>query len=135
MDEISKNKTPEVLERTLLIVDDDERFRNRLARAMESRNFTVTTAGSVQEGKLRAQQSAPAFAILDLRLADGSGLDVVTAIKAARAESRILLLTGYANIATVAAALKAEAIDYLAKPADADDIEAALLSKVGLVNR
>jgi two-component system, response regulator RegA len=134
MDEQSKGDTPnspDTRERTLLIVDDDDRFRNRLARAMQNRGFTVVTAGSVRDGKRQAQQAAPAFAVLDLRLGDGSGLDVVASIRSARAESRIIVLTGYGNIATAVAAVKAGAVDYLAKPADADAIEAALLSKEG----
>jgi two-component system, response regulator RegA len=131
MDETQLDETSETIERTLLIVDDDERFRNRLVRAMESRNFTVTSAGSVQEGKVMAQQTAPAYAVLDLRLGDGSGLDVVDSIRTARPDARIIVLTGYGNIATAVAAVKAGAVDYLAKPADADAIEAALLSKEG----
>jgi two-component system response regulator RegA len=131
MDETPKDEKSEIRERSLLIVDDDERFRNRLARAMENRNFTVTAAGSVQEGKLLARQTAPSYAVLDLRLGDGSGLDVVESIRSARADARIIVLTGYGNIATAVAAVKAGAVDYLAKPADADAIEAALLSKEG----
>ncbi len=131
MDEKPEDKKSDTRERTLLIVDDDERFRNRLARAMESRNFAVTSADSVREGKLLARQMAPAYAVLDLRLGDGSGLDVVETIRSARADARIIVLTGYGNIATAVAAVKAGAVDYLAKPADADAIEAALLSKEG----
>lgn len=131
MDETQMDEISETTERTLLIVDDDERFRNRLVRAMEKRNFTVASAGSVQEGRIMAQQAAPAYAVLDLRLGDGSGLDVVDSIRTARADARIIVLTGYGNIATAVAAVKAGAVDYLAKPADADAIEAALLSKEG----
>ena len=128
MDETQLDETSETIERTLLIVDDDERFRNRLVRAMESRNFTVTSAGSVQEGKVMAQQTAPAYAVLDLRLGDGSGLDVVDSIRTARPDARIIVLTGYGNIATAVAAVKAGAVDYLPKPADADQVAAALLA-------
>jgi len=115
-------------DRTLLIVDDDEPFLGRLARAMETRGFDVVTAGSVRDGVAAAKATPPAFAVLDLRLADGSGLDIVSAIQEGRPESRIVMLTGYGNIATAVAAVKAGALDYLAKPADADAVEAALLS-------
>ena len=118
-------------DRTLLIVDDDEPFRTRLERAMENRGFEVMTAASVRDGVSAARSNPPAFAVLDLRLADGSGLDIVSAIQEGRPESRIVMLTGYGNIATAVAAVKAGALDYLAKPADADAIEAALLAKGG----
>jgi two-component system response regulator RegA len=116
-------------DRTLLIVDDDEPFLTRLARAMERRGFEVRTAGSVAGGIAAAKAAPPAFAVLDLRLADGSGLDVVTALRATRPDARVVMLTGYGNIATAVAAVKAGALDYLAKPADADQVEAALLSR------
>jgi two-component system response regulator RegA len=116
-------------DRTLLIVDDDEPFLTRLARAMERRGFEVRTAGSVADGIAAAKAAPPAFAVLDLRLADGSGLDVVTALRATRPDARVVMLTGYGNIATAVAAVKAGALDYLAKPADADQVEAALLSR------
>ena len=115
-------------DRTLLIVDDDEPFLGRLARAMETRGFDVMTAGSARDGVAAAKSTPPAFAVLDLRLADGSGLDIVSAIQDGRPESRIVMLTGYGNIATAVAAVKAGALDYLAKPADADDVEKALLA-------
>lgn len=118
-------------DKSLLIVDDDAPFRDRLATAMEKRGFTVTTADSVQGGIACARRASPAYAVLDLRLDDGSGLDVVSAIRESRAESRIVMLTGYGNIATAVAAVKAGAVDYLAKPADADAVEAALLAKEG----
>ena len=115
-------------DRTLLIVDDDEPFLGRLARAMETRGFDVVTAGSVRDGVAAAKSMLPAFAVLDLRLADGSGLDIVSAIQEGRPASRIVMLTGYGNIATAVAAVKAGALDYLAKPADAEDVEKALLA-------
>jgi two-component system response regulator RegA len=114
--------------RSLLVVDDDPPFRNRLARAMEKRGFDVVAVGSVAMGIEVAQESAPVFAVVDLRLGDGSGLDVVAALRDARPESRIVVLTGYGNIATAVAAVKAGAVDYLPKPADADAVEAALLA-------
>jgi two-component system, response regulator RegA len=114
--------------RSLLVVDDDAPFRNRLARAMEKRGFDVVAVDSVALGIEVAQESAPSFAVVDLRLGDGSGLDVVAALRDARPDSRIVVLTGYGNIATAVAAVKAGAVDYLPKPADADAVEAALLA-------
>jgi len=115
--------------RSLLIVDDDAPLLNRLARAMERRGWDVRTADSVSTGIQAAQAGAPEFAVVDLRLGDGNGLDVVAALRAARADIRIVMLTGYGAIATAVAAVKAGAVDYLPKPADADAIEAALLSR------
>lgn len=115
--------------RSLLICDDDERFAQRLARAMERRGFTVFLATSVAEGVETARRDPPEFAVVDLRLDDGSGLDVVEALHKARENARVVVLTGYGNIATAVAAVKVGAIDYLPKPADADQIEAALLAK------
>jgi two-component system response regulator RegA len=114
--------------RSLLVVDDDPPFRNRLARAMEKRGFDVVAVDSVAMGIEVAQESAPVFAVVDLRLGDGSGLDVVAALRDARPDSRTVVLTGYGNIATAVAAVKAGAVDYLPKPADADAVEAALLA-------
>jgi two-component system response regulator RegA len=116
-------------ERTLLIVDDDAPLCQRLARAMEKRGFVVTTAESVAAGTETATNRPPAFAVVDLRLSDGSGLDVVQALRRARPNARVVVLTGYGNIATAVAAVKAGAVDYLPKPADADAVEAALLAK------
>src|SRR3989440_5611259 len=118
-------------ERTLLIVDDDAPLCQRLARAMERRGFAVSTADSVAEGVAAATAHPPAFAVVDLRLGDGSGLDVVGALRDARPEARIVVLTGYGNIATAVAAGKARALDYLPKPADADAVERALLAREG----
>ena len=115
-------------ERTLLIVDDDQPLCQRLARAMERRGFIVTTADSVRSGVAATAGNAPAFAVVDLRLTDGSGLDVVSALREARPNARIIMLTGYGNIATAVAAVKAGAVDYLPKPADADAVERALLA-------
>lgn len=115
-------------DRSLLIVDDDEPFRRRLGRAMEKRGFEVALAESVSEGMAMAQATPPAFAVVDLRLGDGNGLDVVEAIRSARDNSRVIVLTGYGAIATAVAAVKIGAVDYLAKPADADDVTNALLA-------
>jgi len=111
---------------SLLLVDDDQPLRDRLARALAQRGFAVATADSVAAGVRAAGESPPAYAVVDLRLGDGSGLDVVAALRQARADVRVVMLTGYGNIATAVAAVKAGAIDYLAKPADADAIVAAL---------
>jgi two-component system response regulator RegA len=114
-------------ERTLLIVDDDAPLCQRLARAMERRGFVVTTADSVAAGIGAVMEQPPAFAVVDMRLGDGRGFDVVAALRQARPAARIVMLTGYGNIATAVAAVKAGAIDYLPKPADADAVERALL--------
>jgi len=116
-------------DRTLLIVDDDRPFRERLAKAMERRGFDVAAAEGVAEGIEMARKTPPAYAVLDLRLLDGSGLDIVPILHELRPEGRVVILTGYGNIATAVAAVKAGAVDYLAKPADADQIEAALLAR------
>jgi two-component system response regulator RegA len=118
-------------ERTLLIVDDDAPLNQRLARAMERRGFIVQTADSVASGIAAVSGNPPAFAVVDLRLGDGSGLDIVSALRDQRPGARIVMLTGYGNIATAVAAVKAGAIDYLPKPADADAVERALLALEG----
>jgi two-component system response regulator RegA len=118
-------------DRTLLIVDDDAPLCQRLARAMERRGFVVATADSVASGTAAATAQPPAFAVVDLRLGDGNGLDVVSALRIARPGARIVMLTGYGNIATAVAAVKAGALDYLPKPADADAVERALLAQEG----
>ena len=115
-------------ERSLLIVEDDKSFLQRLARAMEGRGFVVTTAESVADGLLQVEKAAPAFAVVDMRLGDGNGLDVILALKKRRPEARAIILTGYGNIATAVNAVKLGAVDYLAKPVDADDVVAALLA-------
>ncbi len=114
-------------ERTLLLVDDDKPFLNRLGRAMETRGYEVRLAGSVAEGLAEVRKAAPAFAVVDMRLEDGNGLDVVSALREARPSARAVVLTGYGNIATAVSAVKMGATDYLAKPADADMVEKALL--------
>jgi two-component system response regulator RegA len=118
-------------ERSLLIVDDDAPLCQRLARAMERRGFVVTTADGVAAGVAAATAQPPAFAVVDLRLGDGSGLEIVSALRGARPGARIVVLTGYGNIATAVAAVKAGALDYLPKPADADAVERALLAREG----
>jgi two-component system response regulator RegA len=115
-------------DKTLLIVDDDRAFLTRLARAMEGRGFIVTIAQSVAEGLAVIAHQPPAFAVIDMRLADGNGLDVISELKAKRPDARAIILTGYGNIVTAVTAVKLGAFDYLAKPADADDIYAALMA-------
>ena len=118
-------------DRSLFLLDDDRAFLTRLARAMEARGFEVTTADSVAEGLRVVEANPPAFAVVDMRLGDGNGLDVVEAIRARRENARAIVLTGYGNIATAVTAVKLGAVDYLAKPADADDVFAALVAKPG----
>lgn len=116
---------------TLLIVDDDGPFLRRLARAMEGRGFSVEVAESVAEGIAKSRSNPPKYAVVDLRLGDGNGLDVIEAIRQLRQDTKAIVLTGYGNIATAVTAVKLGALDYLAKPADADDIFHALTQRPG----
>ncbi len=116
-------------DRSLLLVDDDEPFLKRLAKAMEKRGFVLEMAQSVAEGKAIAQARPPAYAVVDLRLEDGNGLDVVEVLRERRPDCRIVVLTGYGAIATAVAAVKIGATDYLSKPADANEVTHALLAK------
>ena len=125
---ISLKNISEFKDKSLLIVDDDNSFRERLARAMNKKGFKVTQAESVQAGIDSIKITKPSFAVVDLRLNDGNGLEVVKELQNSNSESKIIMLTGYGNIPTTVAAIKEGAIDYLAKPADADDIEKALLA-------
>ncbi|MEC9367140.1 MAG: ActR/PrrA/RegA family redox response regulator transcription factor [Pseudomonadota bacterium] len=118
-------------EMTLLVVDDDKPFLERLARALQARGFEVETAQSVAEGVRLIRQRPPAYAVVDMRLEDGNGLDVIAALNDVRPEARAVVLTGYGNIATAVSAVKLGAVDYLAKPADADDVYNALLATQG----
>jgi len=127
MSKIGKNIS-DFKDNSLLIVDDDYPFRDRLARSMEKKGFKVFQAESVKLGIEKAKETKPSFAVIDLRLEDGNGLEVVKTIRNLKNESRIVMLTGYGNIPTTVAAIKAGAIDYLAKPADAEDVETALLA-------
>jgi two-component system response regulator RegA len=122
---------PTTDDKTLLIVEDDRPLRERLARAMEARGFTVAIAETVAQGLSHAKDAPPAFAVVDLKLDDGNGLDVVEMLHATRADARVVVLTGFGNIATAVAAVKYGAIDYIPKPADADDILAALMAQPG----
>ena len=121
-------KISEFKDKSLLIVDDDNPFRQRLARAMEKKGFEVIQAEGVKVGIDSVKSKKPSFAVVDLRLNDGNGLEVVKEIQKNNFDSRIVMLTGYGNIPTAVAAIKEGAIDYIAKPADADDVEKALLA-------
>src|SRR5215210_2623987 len=116
---------------SLLIVDDDRPFSTRLARAMEGRGFQVRVAESVADGIAAVESGAPAYAVIDMRLGDGNGLDVIARLKERRPEARGVVLTGYGNIATAVTAVKLGAYDYLAKPADADEIHDTLMARPG----
>jgi two-component system response regulator RegA len=127
----SSETDPRVLaleDRTLLVLDDDAPFRTRLARALAQRGFDVAAVGSVAEAREQMRKTPPAFAVIDLRLDDGSGLDVVEQLHQLREDAHAVILTGYGAISTAVAAVKAGAIDYLPKPADVDDIVSALLA-------
>ena len=123
-----EDKTAILGDKSLIIVDDDNPFRERLSRAMEKKGFTVSQAESVKTAINLVKIKKPTFAVVDLRLGDGNGLEVVKQIQSTNNESRIIMLTGYGNIPTAVAAIKEGAIDYLAKPADAEDVEKALLA-------
>jgi two-component system response regulator RegA len=101
-------------EMSLLIVDDDKPFLQRLARAMEARGYAVDTADTVAEGMKKAETAPPAYAVVDMRLEDGNGLDVIELVRKRRPDSRVVVLTGYGNIATAVTALKLGAVYYLA---------------------
>jgi two-component system response regulator RegA len=118
-------------ENTVLIVDDDKPFANRLSRAMESRGFDVRVAETVQDGLAMIKSAPPNYAVVDMRLGDGNGLDVIALLKSLKPDARAIVLAGYGNIATAVTAVKLGAVDYLAKPADADDIFAALIASPG----
>ncbi|MBB4658053.1 ActR/PrrA/RegA family redox response regulator transcription factor [Parvularcula dongshanensis] len=128
---MSETETDLPEDASCLILDDDMPFRTRLGRAMEKRGFTPVLAETVLEAKRLISQDPPAFAVVDLRLDDGDGIEVVDALHARRPDAKAVILTGYGNITTAVAAVKAGAIDYLAKPADADDVQKALLAKGG----
>ncbi|MFM9975867.1 MAG: ActR/PrrA/RegA family redox response regulator transcription factor [Beijerinckiaceae bacterium] len=119
-------------DRSLLILDDDKPFLARLGRAMEARGYAVVLSESVREGLAAIAHKPPAYAVVDMRLQDGNGLDVISELKRLRPDARGIVLTGYGNIATAVTAVKMGAFDYLAKPADADEIDAALRSLPGV---
>jgi len=116
-------------DKSLLLLDDDAPLRTRLGRALEQRGFEPVLVSSVAEAIAAVKSKPPAYAVLDMRLEDGSGLKVVEAVRDARPDAKIIMLTGYGNIATAVQAVKAGAVDYLSKPADADDVARALLAR------
>ena len=124
----TSQKISDLEDKSLLIVDDDNPFRDRLARAMEKKGFSVSQAEGVKKGIDLIKLKKPAFAVVDLRLGDGNGLEVVKELQVSNSNCKVIMLTGYGNIPTAVAAIKQGAIDYLAKPADADDVEKALLA-------
>jgi len=121
-----KDELPE--DKSLIIVDDDRALLQRLVKAMQTRGFEVTSAHNVAEGVAVIRKGAPAFAVVDMRLEDGNGLDIIAELRRMRPSARAIVHTGYGNIATAVSAVKLGAIDYLAKPADADEITDALLA-------
>ena len=110
----------------LLLVDDDQSFRQRLDLTLSRRGYEVSAAEGVAEARSLAAKTKPTHAVLDMKLEDGTGLDLVGELRAMNPDIRIVMLTGYGNLATAVAAIKAGALDYLAKPADPDDIVKAL---------
>lgn len=128
-EEISRLVSEEGEVRRVLIVDDDPPFRNTLSRAIERRGFDIEAVGSLAEARETAPSFKPDYAVVDMRLGDGNGLDLVPELRESNSDMRIIILTGYGNIATAVAAVKAGAVDYLPKPADADQVMAALLAK------
>jgi two-component system response regulator RegA len=111
--------------RTLLLLDDDDVFATRMAKALAARGFEVTRAATAAEAIAVAGQDSPECALVDLRLPDGHGLDVVAALHAIDATTRIIVLTGYGAIATAVESLKRGASDYLTKPVDAEQVASA----------
>jgi two-component system response regulator RegA len=122
---------PETPRPSLLLVDDDAPFRQRLAVMLERQGFAVSALGELAAARTEAVRLRPAFAVVDMRLVDGNGLDLVADLRALNPAIRIVVLTGYGNLATAVAAVKAGAVDYLAKPADPADIVRALAAEDG----
>ena len=112
--------------KNLIIIDDDTPFRDRLGRSMEKKGFAVETFSNYKEGLQRCYNVSFEYAIVDMRLEDGSGLELIKQIKEISPSTKSLLLTGYGNIATAVAAIKTGAIDYLPKPAEIEQIYDAL---------
>ena len=111
--------------RSMLLVDDDETFRERLARALRDRGFDVRTAASVDEGVQLAEQDSPEYAVIDLRMPGKGGMDLLRELKRVDTGTRSVILTGYGSIATAVEAVRLGAINFIPKPADADDVVAA----------
>ena len=116
---------------TLLLVDDDEDFLSALAAAMRKRGFLVTLANSAESAFELAKNDPPEFAVVDLKLSGNSGLVLVRQLASLNSGTRIVVLTGYASVATAVEAIKLGATHYLAKPVDADEIVAAFAKQAG----
>lgn len=110
---------------TLLLVDDDDTFRGVLKRALEKRGYAVCDANSVENALPLAEENPPEFAVIDLKMNGASGLVLVQRLHELDPNTRIVMLTGYASIATAVEAIKLGATQYLSKPANADDVVAA----------
>jgi len=134
-DAIDSNNTADLrssdVQPTLLLVDDDEVFLNVLAMAMRKRGFLVTLASSAESAFAIAQNDPPEFAVVDLKMSGNSGLVLVRQLASLQAATKIVVLTGYASIATAVEAIKLGATHYLAKPVDADEIVAAFDKQTG----
>ncbi len=117
-----EDPTPDSVRESLLLVDDDAVFRERLARSFRNRGYDVRTAGTCDEARVSAKQDSPELAVVDLRMPGGSGLELVRDLKEIDPATKIVMLTGYGSIATAVDAVKLGATNYLPKPADADDI-------------
>ena len=111
--------------RTILVVDDDATFRTRLAKALEARGFDTRAASNCTDAVQAAREESPEFAVVDLRMPDGSGLEVVRELKQIDPTTNVVVLTGYGSIATALDAVRLGATHYLTKPADVDDLLAA----------
>lgn len=120
---------------TLLLVDDEKSFVQRLGRAMTSRGFQVTMVQSVAEGMQHIKSETPDYCVLDMKLNDGNGFTIAEALKEMGAATKVVMLTGFGNIASAVTAIKLGAVDYIAKPADADDVYEALLGKTSETNQ
>lgn len=116
--------------KSLIIIDDDAPLRDRLAKSMIKRGFSVMTADSLAEARCLIRMRQPNYAIVDLKLGDGYGLDIVREIRLSNDQARIVIVTGYGNIASAIAAIKFGAVDYLPKPADVDSIERTLMNQI-----
>ncbi|NKB35890.1 MAG: response regulator [Gammaproteobacteria bacterium] len=118
-------------ENTILVVDDDEIFCQVLTRALNSRQLQTLTAHNTEQAFQLAQQNKPGYAVIDLRMPESSGLQLIPELLKVNQDMRIIVLTGYASITTAVEAIKLGAIHYLTKPADADEIIAALANASG----
>jgi len=115
----------------LLLVDDDETFCSVLKAALEKRNYDVLVATNVRDGIMLAEQGLPEYAVIDLRIGYESGLELVKKLISLDDNTQIVMLTGFASIATAVEAIKLGAIHYLTKPANADEIVSALHKNEG----